>query len=155
VNVVRITIKTTDMKKENTSFFSNLFGAKGKSQAPQTFRSVVLTPSSQPHVLRQRMEEESMTHGKTVTANISPVRLDRSMQEEAVLYFCPMKKIEVLEITATGDGGSLPREATVEGLCVPEDCRSGFYRLCNVVISSNGTMQVKATSQTRWEKVDV
>lgn len=142
------------MKKENTSFFSNLFGAKGKSQTTQQATSVVLTSSSQPHVLRQRMEEESLTHGKTVTANISPVRLDRSMQEEAVLYFCPMKKIEVLEITAAGDGGDLPKEATVEGLCIPDECRSGFYRLCNVVLSSNGTMQVKATTQTRWERVE-
>ncbi|HEV7331196.1 MAG TPA: hypothetical protein VGN63_09165 [Flavisolibacter sp.] len=142
------------MKKENTSFFSNLFGAKGKSQTVQQTTSVVLTPSSQPHVLRQRMEEESLTHGKTVTANISPVRLDRSMQEEAVLYFCPMKKIEVLEITAAGDGGALPKEATVEGLSVPDEYRSGFYRLCNVVLSSNGTMQVKATAQTKWERIE-
>jgi hypothetical protein len=142
------------MKKENTSFFSNLFGAKGKAQTAQEPTSVVLTPSSQPHVLRQRMEEERLSHGETVLANISPVRLDRSFRNEAVLYFCPMKKIEVLEITAAGDGGSLPADATLEGFMVPNDCKSGFYRLRNVQITSNGTMQVKATSQTTWERVE-
>ena len=142
------------MKKENTSFFGNLFGAKGNASAAPKTTSVVLTPSSQPHVLRQRMEEESLGHGKTVMANISPVRLDTTMHNEAVLYFCPMKKIEVLQVTAAGDGGVLPREATVEDLSVPQDYRSGLYRLCNVVLSSNGTMQVKATAETVWEKIE-
>ena len=142
------------MKKENTSFFANLFGAKGNAPATQRSASVVLTPSSQPHVLRQRMEEEKLSHGETVMANISPVRLDRTFRDEAVLYFCPMKKIEVLEITAAGDGGSLPADATLEGFSIPQDCRSGFYKLRNVQLSSNGTMQVRATSQTTWERVD-
>ncbi|NTS41606.1 hypothetical protein HRG84_11880 [Flavisolibacter sp. BT320] len=142
------------MKKENTSFFGNLFGAKGKKATTAPSTTVVLTPSSQPHVLRQRMEEESLTHGKTVMANLSPVRLDASMRSEAILYFCPMKTIEVLAVTAAGDGGALPAEATVEGLSVPQTYRSGFYRLCNVVLSSNGTMQVKATEQTVWEKIE-
>ncbi len=143
------------MKKENTSFFGNLFGAKGKAPASQQATSVVLTSSSQPHVLRQRMQEEKMTHGETITANISPVRLDRSYRNEAVLYFCPMKKIEVLQITATGDGGSLPSEATLEGFSVPQDYESGLYRLRNVELTSNGSMQVKATSQTTWERIEV
>jgi hypothetical protein len=142
------------MKKENTSFFANLFGAKGKAPATQQATSVVLTSSSQPHVLRQRMQEENMTHGETITANIAPVRLDRSFRNEAVLYFCPMKKIEVLEITAAGDGGSLPSEATLDGFTIPQEYKSGNYRLRNVQITSNGTMQVRATSQTTWEKIE-
>jgi hypothetical protein len=142
------------MKKENTSFFGNLFGAKGKAPAAQQFTSVVLTSSSQPHVLRHRMQEENMTHGKTVTANLSPVRLERTLGNEAVLYFCPMKKIEVMEITAAGDGGSLPSQATLDGLSVPQDCKSGFYRLRNVELTSNGTMQVRATGKTTWERVE-
>jgi len=142
------------MKKENASFFGNLFGAKGKAPAQQQSTSVVLTSSSQPYVLRQKMQEENMTHGETVTANISPIRLDRSYRSEAVLYFCPLKKIEVLETTATGDGGSLPSEATLEGFAIPQDYKSGFYRLRNVEITSNGTMQVKATNQTTWEKIE-
>ena len=141
------------MKKENRSYFGNLFGAKGKALAPED-TSVRLTTSSQPHVLRQRMQEERMTHGETVAAHISPVRLERSFHKEAVLYFCPMKRIEVLQVMAAGDGGCLPSDATLEGLSVPTDLKSGLYRICNVEITSNGTMQVKATSHTKWEKIE-
>jgi hypothetical protein len=148
------TFKTLYMKQESTSLFGRIFGPKGSAPATQKSTNVVLTTSSQPHVLKQRMQEENMTHGETVTANISPVRLEKSFWNEAVLYFCPMKKIEVLRITAAGDGGSLPSEAKLEGFSIPKEYVSGFYKLCNVEITSNGTMQVKATSQTKWEKIE-
>jgi hypothetical protein len=138
------------MKKENVSFFANVFGAKGKS--PET--NVRITSYSQPHVLRQRMQEEQMTHGETITANISPVRLERTFTNDAILYFCPMQKIEVMKKTAEGDGGGLPCEAIIEGLSVPRDYKGGLYKICNVEITSNGTMQVKATSKTTWEKIE-
>lgn len=140
------------MKKENTSFFANLFGAKGKSPRQET--SVKLTSYSQPHVLRQRMQEEQMTHGETVTAHISPVRLEKNFLEDAVLYFCPLQKIEVVQVSVAGDGQGLPSEATLEGFSVPRDYKSGLYRICNVEISSNGSMQVRATSNTTWEKIE-
>ena len=139
------------MKKESTSFFANVFGAKGKS--PQQETSVKLTSYSQPHVLRQRMQDERMTHGETVTAHISPVRLERSFTK-AVLYFCPLKKIEVLNNVAAGDGGSLPSQVTLEGFSIPQDYKPGLYKICNVEITSNGTMQVKATRHTTWEKIE-
>jgi hypothetical protein len=81
------------------------------------------------------------------------VRLERSFTK-AILYFCPMKKIEVLNTIADGDGGRLPSEATIEGLSIPKDYKPGLYRICNVEITSNGTMQVKATSHTKWEKIE-
>ena len=140
------------MKRENASFFANVFGAKGKSTQQET--SVRITNYSQPHVLRQRMQEERMTHGETVTANISPVRLERTFTNEAILYFCPLQKIEVMNSITAGDGGSLPCEATIEGLSVPKEYREGLYKICNVEITSNGTMQVKATSKTTWEKIE-
>jgi hypothetical protein len=140
------------MKKESASLFGNIFGAKGKAPAPTT--EVRITSYSQPHVLRQRMQEEQLTHGETVTANISPVRLDRMYSEEPVLYFCPMKKLEVLNVVASGDGGSLPVEAALEGFSVPKDLAPGLYKLCNVTLTSNGKMQVKATSETTWEKIE-
>ena len=140
------------MKKVSASFFGNLFGAKGNAPTPTS--EVKITSSSQPHVLRQRMQEERLTHGETVTANISPVRLERLLRDEPVLYFCPMKKIEILEVVASGDGGNLPSEATIDGFAITKDLEPGLYKLCNVTVSSNGTMQVKATSQTRWEKLE-
>jgi hypothetical protein len=112
----------------------------------------VITAHSQPHVLHQRMKEEKLTHGKTVTANLSPVRLENAYGR-MVMYFCPMRNIEVLHTIKEGDGGSLPAEAKVEGLTVPVNLEPGYYALKNVTLTSNGTLQVRATEQTAWELV--
>lgn len=139
------------MKKEN-SLFGNLFGAKAQPAAQKTPTPVFITAHSQPHVLHQRMKEEKLTHGETVMANLSPVRLENAYGR-MVLYFCPMRAIEVLQTLNAGDGGALPAEAKIEGLTVPEGCAPGYYALKNVTLTSNGTMQVKATEATAWELV--
>ena len=139
------------MKKENT-FFSSLFGAKGKPASVGDPTPVSVTSYSQPHVLRQRMREENLSHGQTVTANLSPVRLE-SAPDRMILYFCPMKSIEVLHVITEGDGGNIPIEAKVEGLTIPDGFEDGFYTLKNVTLTSNGTIQVKATTETVFEKV--
>src|SRR5438034_10950401 len=106
------------MKKEEKSFFNDLFGAEGRpSETEQSGRPVTITSYSQPHVLQQRMREEKMTHGQTVTASLSPVRLESNFGR-VVLYFCPLISIKVLATTAAGDGGEIPRDAIVEGLNV-------------------------------------
>lgn len=133
------------------SFFSNLFGAKKNPQttADQS-KKIIITAYSQPNVLQQRMQEEKLSHGETVSANLSPVRVEKHMGK-MVLYFCPMKNIEILQTLAEGDGGSLPTQAIVEDLTIPSDYKPGFYNLKNVILTSNGTMQVKATDNTVWE----
>ena len=133
-------------------FFGNLFRAAETPAEDKGPTPVVITAHSQPHVLHQRMREEKMTHGKTVTANLSPVRLENAYGR-MVLYFCPMKTIEVLHTINEGDGGSLPAEAKIEGLTVPTGLEGGYYTLKNVTLSSNGTMQVRATEETAWELV--
>ena len=133
-----------------TSFFRSLFGAKDHSSGARESKQVIITSSSQPEVLQKRMREEKLSHGETVTANLSPVRLEKS-RGKMVLYFCPMKSIEVLETVAAGDGGSIPDQAKVEGLTIPDNLKEGFYKLKNVTLTSNGTMQVKATDKTTWE----
>jgi len=138
------------MKNEHTPFFGSLFGTKAQPTETDQPKQVVVTSYSQPHVLQQRMREERLTHGETVTANISPVRLETE-RGKMVMYFCPMKSIEVLNTVSAGDGGSLPAQVIVEGLTVPENLKPGMYKLRNVTLSSNGTMQVKATSDTIWE----
>jgi hypothetical protein len=138
------------MTSENTPFFGSLFGSKYSSAESDHPRQVVVTSYSQPHVLQQRMREERLTHGETVTANISPVRLETE-RGKMVMYFCPMKSIEVLNTIANGDGGNLPAQVIVEGLTAPEKLKPGMYKLKNVTLSSNGTMQVKATDNTTWE----
>ena len=72
-----------------------------------------------------------------------------------VMYFCPMKTIDVIEKLAAGDGGSLPSDVTVEGLEIPGKYEPGMYTLKNVILTSNGTMQVIATVETVFEKYRV
>lgn len=133
-------------------FFGNLFRSAQTPSDATGPTPVVLTAHSQPHVLHQRMREEQLTHGKTVTANLSPVRLENAYGR-MVLYFCPMKSIEVLHTISEGDGGSLPAEAKVDGLTVPTGLEGGYYTLKNITLTSNGTMQVRATENTQWEMV--
>src|SRR5262245_16169338 len=142
------------MKKEQKSFFGNLFGAKGRSSEMKQSIPVAITSYSQPHVLQQKMREEKLTHGQTVMANLSPVRLENSFGG-MVMYFCPLKTIQVISTSSDGDGGEIPRHAIVEGLKVNEKLTPGFYSLKNVQLTSNGTMQVTATKETKWEMAEL
>ena len=145
-----------NQKKLSTmkSVFESLFGGKRSADTPMGTKStpVGITAYSQSHVLHQRMKEEKMTHGQTVTANLSPVRLEMSYGQ-VIMYFCPMKSIEVLKTLNDGDGGSLPMEVKVDDLRIPDGIHPGLYTLKNVTLSSNGKMQVTATSNTSWEPV--
>ncbi|HZI54272.1 MAG TPA: hypothetical protein VFD56_11230 [Chitinophagaceae bacterium] len=132
--------------------FSFGFGSS-RLYSPKSVPSTPITTSafSQPDVLKRKMEEKKLTHAETVTATISPVRLE-SHPGKMVMYFCPMKAIEVIEKVAAGDGNSLPSDVKVEGLVVPRHYEPGLYTLKNVVLTSNGTMQVIATKKTVFEK---
>jgi hypothetical protein len=144
------------MKREGLHFFNNLFGNGGgrKAESEADEKEIIVTSYSQPHVLQEKMKEEKMTHGEVVMANISPVRLEGA-RHQMILYFCPMEKLDVVAKIKSGDGNDIPREATVEGLTVPQDLKPGLYTLKNVRITSNGTMQVSATAETQWQKVVV
>jgi|SRR5687767_529269 len=139
------------MKTSFSPNFGSFFGGKKFSPESATSTNVTTSAFSQPHVLRRKMQEEKLTHAETVTANISPVRLE-SYPGKIVLYFCPMKTIEILKTVVPGDGGSLPAEVSLEGITAPKNCQPGLYTLKNVVLTSNGTMQVIATEKTEWEK---
>jgi hypothetical protein len=99
------------------------------------------------------MKEEKMSHGGTVKANLSPVRLDMD-HGAVVMYFCPMKNLQILETVAQGDGNSIPIQAIIEGLSVPAGYKSGIYDLENIELTSNGTIQVKATEKTSWKFIE-
>ena len=115
--------------------------------------SVIITPYSQPHVLQYRMYEESLTHDERVMANLSPVRLDRNFGK-MVLYFCPMQTLNITQRLNPGDGGNIPSEVVIEGLDVLESQKPGLYTLKDVIVHSNGTMSVTATSKTVWEPIN-
>jgi len=99
------------------------------------------------------MKEEQLSHGATVRASMSPVRLDMH-HDSVVMYFCPMKDLQVLEVIAEGDGNAIPAQAKIEGLSVPTDFKSGLYELTHIELTSNGTILVKATDKTSWKFID-
>lgn len=142
------------MKKQQ-SVFASLFGGGGKGADPSQQnkpKPVAITAYSQSNVLQERMKEQKLSHGETVTANLSPVRLEMDYNS-MTMYFCPMKTIQIVEKINDGDGGRIPADAIVEGLMVPANLKPGFYTLKNITLTSNGTMQVKATSETTWEQI--
>lgn len=147
------------MKRQGLFFFTSLFGSAKTSSDQKTTplktespKEVIITAASQPNVLQKRMQEQKLTHGETVTASLSPVRLEVG-HEKMAIFFCPMKTLEVSEIMTPGDGLDIPEKVIVEGLSVPFDFKSGMYSLKHVKLTSNGTMQIKATDKTTWEKV--
>lgn len=141
------------MKREDGNLFANFFGGRSMEKAGTSSSTEVLTTSSaQPHVLQEKMKEKQLSHGETVTASISPVRLEAALGK-MYLYFCPMQTLEILETITPGDGGDIPPRVVVEGLTVPAGYKPGLYTLKNVKLSSNGTMQVIANANTTWEVV--
>ena len=139
------------MKKVYSAFGDFFGGGKAYDPSSQSQSSpVTITSFSQPHVLQIRMKEEKMSHGGTVKANLSPVRLEMN-HGSVIMYFCPMKSLQVLEIVAEGDGGNIPVQAKIEGLSVPVGYKPGLYELENIELTSNGTIQVKATEKTTWK----
>ena len=140
------------MKRLGHHFFANLFGSKGSIEKVETSKEVFTTYAGQPHVLQEKMKEKKLSHGETVTASISPVRLEAAWGKMA-LYFCPMQTLDIAETITPGDGGDIPLNVLVEGLTVPPECTSGLYTMKNVKLTSNGTIQVIATAETAWETV--
>lgn len=142
------------MKSENFVLFGSLFGTKSKTIQHETSTSteVFVTAAAQPHVLQGKMREKQMTHGETVMATLSPVRLESAYGRMA-MYFCPMQTLDVNAMITPGDGEEVPNEVVVEGLTIPPDYKPGLYSLKNVKLTSNGSIQVKATAETTWETV--
>jgi len=144
------------MKTEDF-FWGGLFSAKAKGTPSEKLVSgapieVFATSAAQPHVLQGKMREKQMTHGQTVKATLSPVRLEAAYNKMA-MYFCPMKTLDICETMTEGDGGEIPAEVMIEGLSVPSGHEPGLYTLKNVRLTSNGSIQVKTTKETTWEKV--
>jgi len=140
------------MNREGGNLFANLFGSKGNVEKPETSTEVYTTSMAQPHVLREKMKEKELSHGETVKANLSPVRLE-SAYGKMQMYFCPMKGVEILEKISPGDGGEIPESVVVAGLMVPPGLKDGLYTLKNVNLSSNGSIQVMANAETTWEQI--
>ena|SRR5579859_4239605 len=145
------------MKRGSFSVFASLFAAARERPTPKVSSSpseVYATPAAQPNVLRGKMKEKSMTHGETVIAALSPVRLESSAAGIAI-YFCPMRTLDIAETITPGDGGEIPIDVVVENLTLPSDFRPGLYSLKNVRLTSNGAIQIRATTATKLEMVEL
>ena len=95
------------MKRLGHHIFANLFSSKGSIEKVETSKEVFTTWAAQPHVLQEKMKEKKLSHGETVTATISPVRLETAWGKMA-LYFCPMQTLDIAETITPGDGGDIP-----------------------------------------------
>ena len=112
---------------------------------PQT---VTVTNMSQANVLASRMQQAKITHGQTVRADIENVRIRTvGPEREPVLYFCDTKRVKIKSEINTGDGGELPTQSVkLDGL---ETKGTGYFDLKNVLITSNGSLEVTADKETK------
>jgi hypothetical protein len=100
------------------------------------------------------MVEAAIGHGQEVRADLPGIRVTADAegwrtsaeQQRGIVFFCTMGAITIREVVSLGDGQPLPTEAVVEGLVVPEP---GTYDILNVLIHSNGKLQLRADAETR------
>lgn len=127
--------------------FEFLFGRK-----QPRITEVAVDGTSQSNILNIHMIASRMTHGQTNLVDLSPVRVAKSEGELPVIRFCPLQRIVLVEELGKGDGGAIPCDVVSMGLKIPENLiDAGELTLRNVLLSSNGSMQVIATKDTKWE----
>lgn len=113
---------------------------------------IQIDSSSQPYVLRRRMEEAHMTHDQTVIADIPNVQV-RNEKGVPSLYFCTAGRLLIQEKITPGDGHPIPNDIALENISIDEGFKTGYYDLKNIKLYSNGSMQVIATAKTKFERV--
>ncbi len=113
-----------------------------------------VTAYSQPHRLRERMEQAEVRHGQEIRADLPGIRVTAASHNWLIgrangngqVFFCTMGPIRVREVKAPGDGAPLPDNAIVQGLEVPAD---GTYDLIDVLVQSNGDLRLIVDGATR------
>lgn len=131
---------------------------RAKKALPAPTKEIRTTSYSQQYVLRWRMIQEQITHDQTVLVNLDAVRLD-SYHGRHMIFFCPLQSVEIVERIKEGNMNSLPTEVTLWDDCskenniirIPGDTKPGLYKMKNVLLHSNGTIQVHATEKTVFE----
>ena len=106
----------------------------------------VVNTSSQSEILKSRMSKENITHGQTVRADISNVRVGDPVaragwfaRRKAPVFFCNMGGLKIREELQGGDGAQLPDRVIVKGFTVKT---SGYFNVENALITSNGSITV-------------
>lgn len=130
--------------------FFNLFKRKEKTV------KAYIDSSSQPFMLKGRMEQAGMSHDQTVMADIQNVRL-REEGGKPILYFCAIAPLTIHKQISPGDGEPIPYELKLNKVKIPKRLfktnTDGYINIRNVKLYSNGTIQVIANSKTQYEKV--
>jgi len=113
----------------------------------------VVNTSSQSEVLKSRMSKENITHGQTVRADISNVRVGEPLAragwfaaKKAPVFFCNIGGLKIREELQAGDGAQLPDKVVVKGLTVGT---TGYFNVENALITSNGAITVTVDEKTR------
>lgn len=113
-----------------------------------------VTGTSQGHRLASAMNKAGLSHGDSVIADVGPVQL--SVDEKrmtAQVYMCNIRAVEVKKKLKVGDGKSIPQEVTFKGINFVPPKGIRYYKLKNVTLYSNGTIQVIANADTVVEEV--
>jgi len=110
--------------------------------------------SSQPFVLKERMERAGMSHDQTVLADIYNIRV-REEGGKPVLYFCNINPLVICTAISPGDGEPIPEELKLNKVRIPKSMFKNemdrYINIRGVKLYSNGTMQVIANSKTQYE----
>jgi len=105
-----------------------------------------ITAMSQQFKLRQRMEEAQVSHGQTVRADLTNVRVGALVgSADGQTFFCTMGPIRVRRVLSPGDHLPLPTDVRLEGLNVPAP---GTYDIVNALVSSNGDIRLVVDDRT-------
>ena len=119
-------------------------------------QKVSVDASSQASVLASYMGMAGLSHDQAVIADIPAVRV-RKEGKSTKMYFCNMNRLHVKEVINNGDGKVIPSDVKLHGIKISRELlekdRDAYYDLKNVKLYSNGTIQVIATSETKFEKV--
>jgi hypothetical protein len=115
--------------------------------------NIRVTDTSQSHRLTYAMAQAGLAHGDRVIADVGPIQF--SVDEDAKTaraYMCNIRSIQVKERVAVGDHKPLPMQVTFKGINVIPQKGINYYKLKNVTLYSNGTIQVIANADTVIEQ---
>jgi len=116
-------------------------------------KKVIIMNTSQVGVLRHRMEQRNMSHGQTLLVDVPGVHIaKRSKAPGYQAYFCRVGALEIRKAINDGDGKQLPNKAIFKEMKFPTEIKPGFYNIKNVLLTSNGSIQLCATATTMWER---
>ena len=118
--------------------------------------NIIVGENSQPNRLKFQMDHAGLKHGDRVIADVNHIQLYPARGEKFQVFFCGTQSVEVKKRLEEGDGKEIPMHVTVKGLTGVNLRGTGinYYNLKNVMLYSNGTIQITGTKDTIVELVE-